>query len=515
MTGSGSDSAAGPTRPVWFDDGPWEAPPSSPGESSADVCVVGAGIAGLTTAYLLSREGKRVLVVDKAGVGTGETGRSSAHLASAIDDRFRAMEKTHGTESTKRYYQRHAAAIDLIERIAREEDIDCDFTRVDGYLFAESGQDEYDLGRELEAAARLGVEGVTATSVVFQEGGLPRSCIRFPRQARFEPLKYVRGLARTLHARGVRFRFGDRVVSVSGDSPVTVRLSGGADITADAAVAATNVPGPIEGWTGIYTKVAPYRTYMVAFEVAPGSVTDALFWDMGSPYHYARLQGAGDREVLLVGGGYRKVGQPPEGGEASCFAGLEAWAREHFRGAGPVVGRWSGQVCEPVDGAAFIGRVPVKGHHACFVITGDSGMGLTHGTLGAMLVTDQIMQRANPWAGDYACDRRRARAVGAFLKENLNAALELRDHITPGDASGAAEISPGRGAVIRSGLKQLAVYRDADGSVHERSAICPHLGCVVHWNDAESSWDCPCQGSRFEPKGRVIIGPATDDLADG
>jgi nitrite reductase/ring-hydroxylating ferredoxin subunit len=317
-----------------------------------------------------------------------------------------------------------------------------------------------------------------------------------------------------LNARGVRFLFGDRAVALAGDGPVTVVLSNGNTIATDAAAVATNVPGPIEGWSGIYTKISPYRTYMVAMEVSPGAVIDALFWDMQTPYHYARLQWAGGRELLLLGGSDHKAGQPPEEGEASCFGRVESWAREHFRSAGPVVSRWSGQVSESVDGAAFIGRVPTGGHRACFVITGDSGMGLTHGTLGAMLVSDLVLRRANPWTGDYACDRRKGRALGEFLKENLNAALELRDHVTPGDVSNPEQIPLGQGAVVRTGLTQLAVFRDTDGVVHKRSAVCPHLGCVVHWNNAESSWDCPCHGSRFNAKGGVIIGPSTKDLSD-
>lgn len=504
----------GPTRPVWFDAESWDPPPSTRDHGPCDVCVVGAGIAGLTTAYLLAREGKRVLIIDERGVGTGETGRSSAHLASALDDRFRSMEKIHGLESAQRYHQSHASAIDRIERIVEEEQIDCGFTRVNGFLFAESGDEEYELGKELEAAERIGFEGVESTSTAFERDGLPRSCIHYPRRARFDPLRYVRGLAGVLQSRGVRFRFGERVVSIAGDSPVTIRLSSGDTVTADAAVAATNVPGPISGWTGIYTKVSPYRTYMVAMEVPPGAVTDTLFWDMRTPYHYARIHSTDGRELLLVGGADHKAGQSPGEGEESCFVTVESWAREHFRCAGSVVRRWSGQVSEPVDGAAFIGRVPTKGHHACFVITGDSGMGLTHGTLGAMLVTDLILRRANPWTGDYACDRRRGRALGEFLKENLNAALELRDHVTPGDAADPDLIPRGQGAVVRTGLKQLAVFRDADGQVHKRSAVCPHLGCVVRWNNAESSWDCPCHGSRFDAKGGVIIGPATEDLSE-
>jgi Rieske Fe-S protein len=178
-----------------------------------------------------------------------------------------------------------------------------------------------------------------------------------------------------------------------------------------------------------------------------------------------------------------------------------------------VVARWSGQVAEPDDGFAFIGRVPTRGHAGCYVITGDSGMGLTHATLGAMLVTDLAMGRENPWAKAYDPARGAWRAAGEFVKENVNAAAQLADYVKPGEVSSVEEIAPGCGAVMRDGASRLAVYRDEAGTVHSLSAVCPHLKCSVRWNGTEKSWDCPCHGSRFDAKGKLIMGPSIDDLA--
>lgn len=503
------DGANAPTRPLWYEDAPSPSYTSGPVER-AGVCVVGAGIAGLTTAYLLANEGREVVVVDERPVGQGQTGRTSAHLSSVLDDRFAHLESVHGLETTRIHYESHATAIDRIERIAREEGIDCDFARIDGMLFPGS-VDESELEKEFEAAQRVGVQGVEHARAAPSRGGVERACLRFPNQARFHPLRYLSGLTEALARKGVRFRIGERVEKLSGDGPVEARLVDGSVIAADHAVAATNVPAPIN-WTGVYTKMAPYRTYIVAVEMPHGAFHDALWWDMEDPYHYVRLHRTGGREVLIVGGADHKTGQSPEGGESSAFRRLESWARATFPESGAVVARWSGQVSEPADGIAFIGRAPTRGDGACYLITGDSGMGLTHGTLGAMLVTDLILGRDNPWAEVYDPSRKPLRSPGEFLTENLNAASMFKDYLTPGEVDSADEVRPGTGAIVRDGAKKLAVYRSPDGVLHTRSAVCPHMKCVVRWNEVESSWDCPCHGSRFDCQGRVLIGPAVHDL---
>jgi Rieske Fe-S protein len=282
----------------------------------------------------------------------------------------------------------------------------------------------------------------------------------------------------------------------------------------NAAIAATNIPTPINNWVGIYTKQAPYRTYVVALALPADAAADVLCWDMADPYHYVRLVTPGGRTALLVGGEDHKTGQPGKEEPAARFERLETWARRWFPAAGSAVARWSGQVNEPADGIAFIGRVPTRHHSACYVITGDSGMGLTHGTLGAMLVTDLILRRANSWEHLYSPDRKVLKAPGAFVSENINAATQFSDYLTPGEVSSEDQIPRGQGAIIRRCLKKLAVYRDDHGHVHTRSAICPHLKCIVHWNSLERSWDCPCHGSRFTGTGELITGPSIDNLPE-
>ena len=280
------DGVNAPTRPLWYEDAPSPSYTSGPVER-AGVCVVGAGIAGLTTAYLLANAGREVVVVDERPVGQGQTGRTSAHLSSVLDDRFAHLESVHGLETTRIHYESHAAAIDRVERIARDEGIECDFERIDGMLFPGS-VDEAELEKEFEAARRVGVHGVEHARAAPSRGGIERACLRFPNQARFHPLRYLSGLTEALARKGVRFQIGTRVEKLSGDGPVEARLVNGSIIAADHAVAATNVPAPIN-WTGVYTKTAPYRTYVVAVEMPQGAFHDALWWDMEDPYHYVRL----------------------------------------------------------------------------------------------------------------------------------------------------------------------------------------------------------------------------------
>jgi glycine/D-amino acid oxidase-like deaminating enzyme/nitrite reductase/ring-hydroxylating ferredoxin subunit len=477
----------------------------------ADVCVVGAGIAGLTTAYLCASEGLSVIVLDEGPVGSGQTGRTSAHLASAIDDRFVEIERMHGKDVSRLAYQSHAAAIDEIERIGKKEDINCDFVRLDGLLSSVPEDPPDLLDRELEAAKRAGFKDVE----MLKSGGIDNArCIRFGKQARFHPMKYLVGVAEAFTKLGGKIGVGRRVKDVQGvdtkkKTPGWAELDNGVRITADHLVVATNTPSPINDWMGIYTKQASYRTYVVGMSIPRGSLKDALYWDTGDPYHYVRIQPArgGTSDLLLVGGEDHKTGQPVEGG--APFMRLEQWAKKTFPMVTRTRFRWSGQVQEPSDGLAFIGRA-LTAKEEVFVATGDSGMGLTHGTIAGMMITDLIKGRKNPWEKVY--DPGRKQLNTDFVKENANVMKQYTELLTGGDVSSLDDIRPGSGAVMRDGVHKLAVYRDEKGMVHKRSAVCTHLGCIVHWNSVEKTWDCPCHGSRFDPKGKVLMGPAVDDL---
>ena len=510
-------SPDGATNSSWYEAVDVPTFPSPPGGLETNVCVVGAGIAGLTTAYLLAREGVSVVVLDEGPIGSGQTGRTSAHLSTAIDDGFYKLEKLHGVEHSKLAYESHARAIDTIEGIARDEQIDCDFARVNAYLFS-TPQDKPDvLDRELDAARRAGMSDVEKLEPVTLCGYKTGPCIRFGQQARFHPLKYLIGLTRAIRRDGGKIFTGQRVKDVKGRDPKTGRPAraqlgdGPAAVTAQHIVVATNTPSPINDWMGIYTKQASYRTYMIGATVPRGTVDDALYWDTLDPYHYVRIdpsyQSGEQIDLLLVGGEDHKVGQQPDSDDP--FTRLESWAREKFPMIRNVVSRWSGQVQEPADYLGFIGRAKTSDEEV-YVATGDSGMGLTHGTIAGLLISDQIRGRSNPWEALY--DPARKMKNLEFLTENINTLAQYKDLLTGGDVESVDDIPRGMGAVLREGLSKIAVYRDASNTVHKCSAVCTHLGCIVQWNDIEKSWDCPCHGSRFDAKGSVVMGPAVDDL---
>jgi nitrite reductase/ring-hydroxylating ferredoxin subunit len=250
---------------------------------------------------------------------------------------------------------------------------------------------------------------------------------------------------------------------------------------------------------------------VVGASIPKGSVTRALYWDTLDPYHYLRLQSYKDRDILIVGGEDHKTGQADDC--ADRFARLEQWTRERFSQVGGIEFRWSGQVMEPADYLAFIGRNPLDSDNV-FIATGDSGQGVTHGTIAGILLTDLIQGRKNRWEDLYSPSRVTLRALSEYAGENINVAGQFADYVTAGDIKSVDELKPGQGAVMREGLSKIAVYRDESGTVHRRSAVCPHLGCVVAWNACERTWDCPCHGSKYTAEGRAYNGPANTDLAE-
>jgi nitrite reductase/ring-hydroxylating ferredoxin subunit len=286
-------------------------------------------------------------------------------------------------------------------------------------------------------------------------------------------------------------------------------------------VVASNTP--INDRYVIHTKQAPYTTYVIGLQVKRNDVAHALFWDTAEragmetglgpvAYHYVRVaKGDSDgNEILIVGGEDHKTGQADDFEQR--FQRLEEWARVRWPKAGEIAFQWSGQVMEPVDGMGYIGRNPADEDNV-YIVTGDSGNGMTHGAIAGMLIPELIRRGDHAWAKLYDPSRITLRTTPDFAKENLNVARQYVDYFTSGDISSADDLKPGEGAVIRRGAKKIAVYRDDAGALHEMTAVCPHLKCIVHWNRTETTWDCPCHGSRFDALGKVLNGPSVADLA--
>jgi glycine/D-amino acid oxidase-like deaminating enzyme/nitrite reductase/ring-hydroxylating ferredoxin subunit len=486
-------------------------------DTSTEVCVVGAGIAGLATAYQLARDGRKVLVLDAGSIGGGETARTTSHLSSVVDDRYFEIERIHGPESAHLVYDSHDTAIQWFAKTAHDERIVCDFASVDGYLFLPPGGDPSILERELEAAHRVGFTDAEmaprAPLVQFDTG----PCIRFPRQGQMDPMAFVRGLTLAIERMGGVIHGGSHVNDLRTHSGLSVHCDDGRSVRADVVVFATNTP--VNDRVTIHTKQHAYLTYAIALPVAPGSIPIGLYWDTSQsadepdgPYHYVRLLGSSKhdgQETLIVGGEDHRVGQADDA--AARWGRLEAWARERFPVTGPLVSRWSGEVMETIDGVAFIGPDP-GGPDGVYVVTGDSGMGMTHGAIAGMLISDLVAGRHNAWADLYDPARRKLRAAGAYAEENLNTAVQYKDWLQKGASATNGHQAPNTGAIVRRGLHLVARYCDDAGAVHECSAVCPHLGGIVRWNSGERSWDCPAHGSRFDPYGKVFHGPAVGSL---
>lgn len=471
-----------------------------------DVCVIGAGISGLTTAYLLLKEGRRVVVLDKDGFAANETGYSSAHLSNALDDGYVEIERLHGRVGSQLAYQSHTEAINRISKIIQDENISCDFLRLDGFLFCGPNETFTDLEKELFAAVRAGMKDIQLE----RNGGFSLGPYRrFRNQAQFDPVKYLRGLAQAVERLGGEIYTGALVTKVSGGENAEVITQKGNTIHCKEIVVATNVP--INDVVAIHTKEAAYRSYMIGLKIKRNQFPVGLFWDTAEPYHYIRVQRDldADHDVLLVGGEDHKTGQQNDP-EESYFR-LNEWVKNKFGIDSEIDYRWSGQIIEPVDGLAYIGLNPGLSDNV-YIAAGDSGHGITHGTIAGILLTDLIMKRENDWAKLYSPNRISFKGINNYLNENLNTFWQYKDWVASGEIKSADDLKEGQGAVIREGLSQIATFRDDHGKLHMFSAACPHLGGIVHWNSAEKTWDCPCHGSRFSQTGEVINGPACQNL---
>jgi len=473
-----------------------------------DVVIVGAGIAGISTAYELAIEASHVVVLDRGKIAGGITARTSAHLAPLCDDLTSAMISLRGEEMSRLFYESQAAAVDRIEEIQKQESIDCDFRRLDGYLFQALNTDSKIIEDEFEAVCKVGAP-------VHRLVGVPlahceqQHVLRYPRQATFHPLKYLRGLVADIEAKGGSFHCDTVVERIEERDGKVVVTTGGGTITARAAVVATNAP--IVDRFALHTKMAPYRTYAMAFSIPKGAIPDALYWDTLDPYHYVRLQpGDGRTDFLIVGGGDHKSGEADDA--ELRFQALEAWTRNLIPAAQGVTHRWSGQVLDTIDYAGFIGKNP--GSNNIYVHTGDSGQGMTHGVVGAMINSALILGREARWAEVYKPSRKTLAGMSNFLRENMTAVKNFAEYLAPGELGDVSDLKAGHGAIIRQGMSKIAAYRDPSGKLYARSAACTHVGCHLHWNSFETCWDCPCHGSHFAIDGTPLNGPAIGPLAE-
>jgi glycine/D-amino acid oxidase-like deaminating enzyme/nitrite reductase/ring-hydroxylating ferredoxin subunit len=482
--------------------------PRTSANSKFDIVIVGGGIAGLATAYLLKQAGKTVAVIERERLAAADTGHTTAHLTYVTDTRLHELASAFGEEAAGRVWEAGRIAIDKIEEIATSEGIDCDFRRVPGYLHAalESDKDESDdLRKDAELAEKLGFDATYQEAVPhFHKPG-----IRFADQAKFNPRAFLAGLAKKIDGDGSAI-FEESEATEFKSDPMQV-VAGGYTLDCDYVVICTHVP--LMGLAGLVsasllqTKLYPYTSYVLGAKLPTGLIPEASFWDTADPYYYLRIDRHTQGDYAIFGGKDHKTGQEtdPEKRFVELADVLQKWLPE-----AKVDHRWSGQVIETNDGLPFIGETAERQ----FVSTGFAGNGMTFGVFSALMACDAAQGKKSGWHELFKPDRTKVRGGTLdYLRENIDFPYYfVRDRLTsPGDAQ-EADIKRNDGAIIRVDGKRVACYRNSQGGMTHLSPVCTHMGCIVRWNTAEKSWDCPCHGSRFHPTGEVMAGPAETSL---
>ncbi len=486
----------------WIETSDTTAYPSLRGQVSVDVAVLGGGITGLTVAAHLKRAGMTVAVVEANRLCHGTTGHTTGKLSSLHGLVYDTLTSSFGEEGARAYGEANEAAIERVAALCSEYGIDCDFERVPNYTYTESEQEVSQIEAEVQAAKR-----VELPATYTEESDLPypiRAAVRFDGQARFHPRKWCLGLARVVEGGGSHVFEETRALSVEEGRPCRVQTERG-ELEAGRVVVATLLPFTDRGF--FFARTHPEREHVLGVRL-DGPVPHGMYITAGSPTRSIRSHPASDGEVVLVSGESHKTGQAADYQER--YARLERFARERL-GARSIDYRFSAQDFYPADQVPYIGRMR-RGSDRLYTATGFKAWGMSHAVVAAMIIEDQLQGRENPWSEFYSPNRLKPMAsASSFIKENANVARRFfGDRLMKRQS--LAELASGEGAVVADGSQQLAAYRDEQGELHTVSARCTHLGCIVSWNAADTTWDCPCHGSRFGVDGEVIHGPAVKAL---
>lgn len=496
------------TLPYWLDDAKLPSFPAITEDVTVDVLIVGGGVTGISSAWQLKQAGFNVALVERDRCVQRDTGHTTAHLTAVVDERFHVLAKHFGEDAARAVWDAGTTAINIIESTINLEDIDCGFHRVPGYLHAvtDTHDERVHLDRELRTLHTLGITAEAIDQVPhFETPG-----IRFPDQALINPSLYLAALLKQIEGDGSHIFENSPAHKFSRD---TRRAEvGGYRITFDLLVMATH--NPLAGVSStvdamlLQTKLALQTTYAIGAKVPQGLLPAACFWNTGDPYGYLRVDHLPAYDYAIYGGADHKTGNQPADTEhvydelATRFRDLVPLAEiDH---------RWSGQVIATPDGLPYIGELgPGQ-----FLATGFAGNGITFGTLAALMILDAIDGRKNAWRELFSPERGVMHGGFAeYLRENKDYPYHLvRDRLTPAETNTLDAVAPEEGRIVLHEGRKVAAWRDSDGRLTLCSPVCPHLGCIVGWNDAETTWDCPCHGSRFKATGEVISGPAETSL---
>ena len=498
------------TKPYWSDSGTLPKFEALSHDAQVDVVIIGGGLTGITTAHLLKEAGAKVALLERERCGEADTGHTTAHLTYVTDERLHRLVKLFGEEGAKGFWDAGVSAIDEIDGIVRRNKIDCAFKWLPGYLHGKLNGDNdsaerASLKEDVELAQQLEFDAEFVESVPYAN----RPGIRFANQARFHPLKYLAPLVSKIPGDG-SFVFEHTEASQIENNPLTIH-AGQHKIRCNYLVIATHTPlmgkSSLANATLFQSKLALYTSYVIGARLPAGAVPEALYWDTNDPYYYLRADRYEGSEYCIFGGEDVKTGQEED--STKVFARLEAKLRKVLPGA-TIEHRWLGQVVETNDGLPFIG----ENSSQQFIATGFGGNGFTLGTLSAMMVRDRYVGRKNPWLELFDVNRKKLHGgTWRYIKENLDYPYYMvRDRLASAESDSVDDLKVGEGQILKLDGKKFAAYRDESGKVHLLSPVCTHLKCIVRWNNADKTWDCPCHGSRFKPTGEVFSGPAEEPL---
>lgn len=489
---------------VWLATADMPTFPALPGDLSVDVAVVGGGITGLTTALLLQRDGARVALLEGDRIGVGTTGRTTGKITSQHTLTYARLIDQHGEHKARQYADANQWAIDTVERLATETSADCRFERAPAFVYTTTPDERGSLEAEHRAADRLGLPATLTTDV-----DLPfpvELALRFDDQAHLHPGRYAAALARTAAREGVELFEHTRATGVSERTDHAIVRTPHGDVRAEHVVVATLLPFVDVG--GFFAKSRPVRSYGVSVRLRTEAPA-GMHITVGSPIRSTRPWLDGDRRGLIVVGESHPTGNDEAG--PARWGELERWTREHFD-VESFEHRWSAQDFTTVDLVPYVGRSPRT--QRTFVATGFNKWGLTNGTAAAAVLTDLVAGRHNPWAEVFDSTRiGDAATVAKLVEENVKVGARfVKDWAGRVSARSVEHLAPGSGGLVEVDGHVVAAHRRPDGTIEAVSATCTHLGCTVHWNSAEASWDCPCHGSRFDVDGTVLAAPAVEPL---
>ena len=470
-----------------------------------DVVIIGGGITGISTALNLQRTGKNCVVVEAQHIGFGTTGGTTAHLNTLMDTSYDKLKNNFGAENAHKVCKVVKDALQLIEQNTIDYEIECGFAHKTAYLFSQDEKQSDELKRIVDSTNEVGIKMEYCDSIPVN---IPfEKAAKLGEHGQIHSTQYLFGIAEAFEREGGHIINNCRALEVTVENEKTFVVTSRAKIKTQFVVYATHIP---PGVNILHFRCAPYRSYVLGVKLKDNKYPDALVYDMVDPYHYYRTQEIDGESYLIAGGEDHKTGH--EENAAHCFTKLESTVRKYFE-VDSIAFRWSSQYFEPADGLPYIGHLPGNPKNV-FVATGFSGNGMMYGTVSSIILSDIIVKGSSEYEDLFKPGRVKPVAeFEKFVKEAADVVgVFIGKRFSMEEIKEAAELAKGEAKVVDYEGISIALYKDEAGKLYAVNPSCPHIKCVVNWNNTEKSWDCPCHGSRFSYTGELLTGPSRKDL---